>query len=88
MFDRPMANRMAPTRNSNLIFNPMPGAPDPSSFVRSGWPSTPRKWGVTSDVRWRETIYDRQGDGHHGHGYDRYRRVFRSVRRGRARTDG
>ncbi len=89
MFDRPMANRPAP-RNSNLLFNPTPGGVDPSSFVRTDWPSTPHKWTTTSEeVRWREMIHDRQGAGygnygnHHG-GYDRYHRVFRSDRRGRA----
>lgn len=85
MFD-PVANRRPLAQNSNLLFDPTPGAVDPTSFVRREWPSTPRRWIVTSeDVRWRETVWDYQGDGHYGyHGHDRYYRVFRSDRRGRA----
>jgi len=91
MFDRPV--KRTPPRNSNLLFdpNPIPGAADPSSFVRSDWPSTPRKWVVTSEeVRWRETTHDHQGGayGHRGHGgHDQYHRVFRSERRGRAKAN-
>lgn len=88
MFDRPAANQMPTARNSNLLFDPTPGAVDPSSFVRSDWPSTPRKWSVTSEeVRWRETVYDHQGDGYGHRDHDRYHRVFRSDRRGRAKAN-
>ena len=53
--------RMSP----GLLFNATPG-PNPASFVRTGWPSTPRKWIVEEETAtFRETTWDCQ----HGHGW-------------------
>jgi len=41
------------------LFDAVPGMSNPATFIRTEWPSTPRKWIVEKEsVRLRETVWD------------------------------
>jgi len=76
---QPAAHRAV---SPGLLFNAVPGGPDPASFVRTGWPSTPHKWAVEEETAtFRETTWDCQHSGRErGHGWHRHSRSERRLR--------